>query len=805
MTRRRKGSRAQQAPAGPASEASRGGTGTQGAKWLIIALLLLFVAMAVLWHRASERAARPESAKAAASPPVEARYVGTAACARCHASQHAAWVGSQHDHAMRIAAGGTVLGDFGGAKFSAAGITSTFFRRDGRHFVNTEGVDGRPADFEIKYTFGVAPLQQYLIEAPGGRLQALGIAWDSRAKHEGGQRWFHLYPSSVPKPGDPLHWTGLDQTWNYQCADCHSTNLRKGYDAASGEYRTTWSELNVGCEACHGPGSNHVAWAGQPTRATGDNGLVVAFDERRGAAWAIDAKSGSAARSKPRATQREIEACARCHARRGQFSDAWHPGQPFADAFRPSLIEPGLYYPDGQMREEVYNFGSFLQSRMNAHGVTCSDCHDPHSSKTRAPGNAVCAQCHVPAKFDAESHSHHKPGSAGAQCAACHMPTTTTMVVDPRHDHGFRIPRPDRTLALGTPNACNQCHREKSAQWATQAIQRWFAQPKPGFQGFAEAFHAGERGAPGAQGALIRVAEDGALSGFVRASAVQRLTRFPGAGASTLQRALDDPDALVRAAAVGALSVADPALRVKLLARKLDDPVRLVRIESARALAGEPEARLSADDRSRFERALAEHVAALRFNADRPEAQSALGSLFAARGRVDDAAVAYREALELDPTFVQAAVNLADLQRALGREADAEATIRAALKTSPQSAAARHALSLSLVRQKRVPEALTELAMASKLAPDEARFAFVYAVALNDTGRRAEAIKVLRAALTRNPYDREVLHALALYENAAGEAAQARRRVKLLAELEPENQNFARLADQLGAAAPSPR
>jgi Flp pilus assembly protein TadD len=294
------------------------------------------------------------------------------------------------------------------------------------------------------------------------------------------------------------------------------------------------------------------------------------------------------------------------------------------------------------------------------------------------------------------------------------------------------------------------------------------------------------------------------LSRFVRASAVQRLAGFPGAGASTLQRAIEDPHALVRAAAVSALSAAEPALRAQLLARKLDDPVRLVRIDAARALAREPEARLSSDDRSLFERALAEYVAALRFNADRPEAQSALGSLYAARGRVDDAVVAYREALKLDPTFVQAAVNLADLQRGLGREADAEATIRAALKTSPQSAAARHALGLSLVRQKRVPEALAELAMASKLAPDNARFAFVYAVALNDTGRRAEAIKVLRAALTRNSYDREILRALALYENAAGEAAQARGRARLLTELEPANPDFARLAEQLGAAA-SPR
>jgi tetratricopeptide (TPR) repeat protein len=724
MTKRRKGARKdmRRTPVAPASRPASAPPRRNRTAWLAIATLVALVAAGGgVWRFAADP--RPAAQPASASPVAAASYVGAAACAQCHAKEHAAWQGSQHDRAMQVADEKTVLGDFAGAKFTHAGVTSTFLRRDGRFLVRTDGPDGRLADFEVQYTFGVEPLQQYLIELPGGRLQALGIAWDSRPRASGGERWFHLYPDRRLKAGDPLHWTGIDQNWNYQCADCHSTNLRKGYDDATRTFKTTWTDLNVGCEACHGPGSDHVAWArkaGDWRRFAPGKGLAVALDERRGVSWPIDPRTGNAVRSKPRETNREIETCARCHARRGQFSDAWHAGRPFTEAFRAALLEPGLYHPDGQQRDEVYTYGSFLQSRMHAHGVTCSDCHDPHSGRLRAPGNAVCAQCHAPARYDAASHTHHAPGSAGAQCAACHMPTTTYMVVDPRHDHSFRIPRPDRTVALGVPNACNQCHAGRSAQWAADAIAQWFPQAKPGFQTFAAALDAGDRGAPGAQGALIRIAEDRAQPAIARASAVQRLGRYLGAVTlPTVANALNDPDPMVRAAGVDGLSGADAATRARLLARLLDDPDRLVRMEAARALAGEPEARLAPDARTRFERALEEYVAAQRFNADRPEAQAALGNLEANRGRHAEAAAAYRKALELDPAFAQAALNLADLQRSLARDDEAERILRELLKRAPQSAPGHHALGLALVRQRRTLEALEELALAAKLAPDE--------------------------------------------------------------------------------------
>ena len=776
----------------------------------IVIVMLLALGALITYVVATRTQPSPSGAQSIPQTTVDAgkavntaAYVGTNACKACHQGEFDAWSGSQHARAMQHATGQTVLGDFSNARFTHAGVTTTFFRRDDKFMVNTDGPDGRLADFEITHTFGVEPLQQYLIQFPGGRLQALGVAWDSRPKQAGGQRWFHLYPEQKPKAGDPLHWTGIDQNWNYQCADCHSTNLRKGYDPVAGNFKTTATDRSVGCESCHGPGSRHLAWAAKEgTREDwADKGLGVVFRERQGAHWMPDAATGNARRSRPRDTNLELETCARCHARRGQFSDDWQPGQPFGDAFRTSLLTPGLYHVDGQMRDEVFNYASFLQSKMHAQGVTCSDCHEPHGGKLRLPGNAVCAQCHAPARFDTAAHTHHPPGSKGAECAACHMPTTTYMIVDPRHDHSFRIPRPDRSVTLGVPNACNNCHAKETPAWAAAAVARWFPQRTPGFQSFAEAFHDGDRGAPGAQASLAAIADDSGQPGIVRASALHRLGSFLSPQTlPVVGKGLGDRDPLVRAASAQALAGADARTRKRLLTPLLDDPVREVRMEAARSLAGDAEAGLAPHERLRFDSALGEWVAAQRFNADRPEANVALGTLLALRGDFAGAETAYRRAIEIDPTYVEASINLADLFRVQGLDQEAERTLRAALVRSPKSAPLHHALGLSLVRQQRLPEALAELGRAVSLAPADPRFAYVYGVALNDTGKRAEALRVLKSGLDRSPYDRDLLMAMAGYQMAAGNAEAARRHADLLRDLEPGNPEIERLARELSKA-----
>ena len=405
---------------------------------MLLLLALVFLASAGALHLRAQTGAAPAPRSAAPA------FVGSTACATCHQRETAAWKGTQHAEAMQHARGAAVLGDFNDATFTRDGVTTTFSKRDDRFFIRTEGPDGKPGEFEVKFTFGVSPLQQYLVTLPGGRLQAFGIAWDTRPKSMGGQRWFDLYFGQKIPPGDPLHWTGIQQTANYMCIDCHVTNLRKGFDAATSSYNSTWTELGVGCEACHGPGGEHAA---NPKVR-----LPAQHPSRTGIAWGTD----PAARPqvpKPAAGQiAEVETCGRCHARRSQLTDDVHAGQPLADGFRVSLLERGLYRPDGQMQDEVFNHGSFLHSRMFAKGVTCSDCHDPHSQKLRAEGNALCEQCHLPAKYDAKAHHFHDPASKAGQCTTCHMPVVTYMVADPRHDHSFRVPRPDLSATLGTPD-----------------------------------------------------------------------------------------------------------------------------------------------------------------------------------------------------------------------------------------------------------------------------------------------------------------------------------------------------------------
>ena len=697
-------------------------------------------------------------------------FAGSSACAACHADEYARWQKSQHAMAMQPATDESVLGRFSDAEFTDSQVTSRFFRRDGRYFVATDGPDGKPGDFELTHTFGIYPLQQYLVPFPEGRRQALSIAWDARPQAAGGQRWFHLYPGQALKAGNPLHWTGIDQTWNYQCADCHSTNLRKNFDAATGRYATTWSEISVGCEACHGPASNHLAWAGKRAgwrSLEATRGLSNRLDERQGITWVAGKAGipGTAMRSVPRAGSREIDTCARCHARRGQYADAIHAGENWLDAFRPALLEPGLYYPDGQQRDEVYTWGSFLQSRMHAAGVTCADCHDPHTEKLRSPDNGVCAQCHAPAVFDTTAHHHHEAGSKGAGCAACHMPTTTYMGIDARHDHSLRIPRPDRSVALGTPNACNACHADRDAGWAAAAVARWYPARKPGFQGFAEAFAAADRGDPSSAAALLTLIGDPTQPALVRASAIARAQDYLSpAVAEALKRSLADPDALVRAAAAEALAGADASRRAEQLTGLLDDPVRLVRMAAARTLAGESEGRLLPDERGKFTSALEEWSAGQRYNADRPESLTNLGTLQFERGATQDAIMSFRAALERDPTFHQAAVNLADVHRSLGDDASAEQTLREAVARSPRTAATRFALGLTLIREGRKAEALAEFKEAHARDEGNARFAYVYAVALHDTGDPAGAVALLRKALGLHPYDPDLQGALAGYE-----------------------------------------
>jgi predicted CXXCH cytochrome family protein len=692
----------------------------------------------------------------------------------------------------------TVLGDFNDSSFAYSGVTSTFFKREGKYSVRTDGADGKLADFDIKYTFGVAPLQQYLVELAKGHVQAAPIAYDVRDRAAGGQRWFHLYPGENVDFRDELHWTRRSQNWNFMCADCHSTNIVKGYDAISDSYNTTYSEISVGCEACHGPGSAHLEWADHKT-ADASLGLTVVLDERRDIRWTPDPATGQPRRSVARTSERELSVCAQCHARRSQIAEGYRAGQPFLDHYLPELLTPGLYHPDGQQRAEVYIWGSWLQSRMNAAGVTCSDCHDPHTEKLRLTGNGVCTQCHN-ARYDAPSHHHHAAHSPGGQCVACHMPATTYMVVDPRRDHSMRVPRPDESVTLGVPNACDRCHGDRGAAWAADSVRKWLGRDAVGYQSFARAFHGAQADDPSVAPALAQLAADGAQPGIVRASAAAHLAElgpFDPALAGELAR---DPDPLVRLAATRLAEALPAGERAGQVVSLLKDPRRAVRIESARVLAAAQGA-IPETLEPAWQTASEEYLATLRYAADRPESRAALGSFLSARGKTDEAQAAYSAALALDPQFVPAYANSADLWRSTGRDDQAAAVLERGIAQVPRAAALHYALGLTRVRLHQQSAALESLKRAAELDPMVARYTYVYAVALHSAGQAGQGIAILEQAQKRWPHDHDVLLGLASFQLEAGRTAAARRTASALIAAYPADPDARALAQQLGIAA----
>ena len=734
-----------------------------------------------------------------------ATYVSLASCASCHQTELGDWQGSHHDLAMQEASVETVLGDFNEATFTYAGITSTFYQRNDTFFVRTDGPDGQLQEFKIDYTFGVTPLQQYLIAFPGGRFQTLGIAWDTRPRASGGQRWFHLYPDDAIDHNDPLHWTGRYQNWNYMCADCHSTNLNKNYFFEDDRYETTWSDLNVACEACHGPGSNHLAWAeakedGEPESEDYQKGFTFQFKEAGSEEWVMNTETGIAQRSTPRQKDVLIDTCATCHSRRGGLDDDFQPGDLFLNHFRPALLSEGLYHPDGQIQEEVYVYGSFIQSKMYEAGVTCANCHNPHGLELRAPGNALCSSCHLPTKFDTPDHHFHDPASPGAQCVNCHMPEQTYMVVDSRRDHSLRVPRPDLSLKLGTPNACNQCHIDRSTSWAAEAVKTWYGELRLSKSHYGEALHAGRVSSSAAEPMLVQLVRDETQPPIARASALSLLTE--NANTSSLlaiQDGLGDDDPLVRYAALRSLDVVDPNTRLRLSYPLLTDSIRMVRIEAARVIAPISSQNLTIVQQTLIGQVVEEYIEAEQFNADRPESHLNLGLLYAGRGRFGEAEAAYRTAIRMNPSNIQAYVNLADLFRSLGRDTDGEPILHEALRTAPQAAEVHHALGLLLVRQQRLLEAIEPLGKAADLLPENARFNYVYGVALNSTGDTNRALAVLERASRRHRNDRDILMALVTIHRDTGSLQTALQYARALLALVPNDQAVRQLTAQLRA------
>lgn len=711
------------------------------------------------------------SASAAAPRAVRRRreqFVGSAVCADCHRAQSDAYAGSHHAKALVK----PNLSPLEGQSFSSKlGGTTKFSVRDGAPFVNTAAPGGKTETYPVRYVAGVWPLEQYVVATERGKLQSLGVARDVRTAEAGGAKWFHVYGAAGIAPHDSLFFTGAAQNWNHICADCHSTWVERRYDVAADGFDTRWAELSVGCEACHGPGAEHVRSA----RA----GKAEPFATRlaRAEPWTPSATGSPTPRAKDEA---EVEVCAPCHSRRTPLKEGFVASDPFLDSFEPDLLRPGRYHADGQVEGEVFEWGSFEQSRMHHAGVQCSDCHEPHSGKPLAEGNALCVRCHERTRFDVKEHSHHD-GAGAPRCIDCHMPPTTFMQVHERRDHSLRIPRPDHSVAFGTPNACNGCHAKQSASWASNWAEKWAPASRKRAH-FVEALARDRKGTLDAPHRLRELAQDAGAPAIARATALERLGSYPSERTlAALRTALTSSDALVVYGAVKGAASLPPPQRAALLVAALLHERRAVRVAAAKALAGVP-----TSSRDALERALAEVEQSFEVSASRAETHVERSAFELARGRIPEAERALQVALRLDHCSLAAHLNFADLHRQRGDEAASERAIRAALSCDPQSAASHHALGLWQIRAKQTEAARASLKKAVQLSPTDARFSYVLAVALAGSGDRAEAIRVLEKALDHRPNDANMLQALASYLREAGQLERAAERRKQLERLMTE-------------------
>jgi len=537
------------------------------------------------------------------------------------------------------------------------------------------------------------------------------------------------------------------------------TQFKKNYNAQSRTYSSSWSAINVGCEACHGPGSNHVSWTGLPNSLRQDDankGLLLLFNERDGVKWKIQPESGNARSEKaPISMRKEVDMCARCHSRRSQISDDYHVEKSLLNTHLPALLENGLFWNDGQMKEEVYNHASFEQSKMYRKGVTCSDCHDPHSQRLRLPGNQTCLQCHASTKYDSTSHHFHQATSPGASCAGCHMPTTTYMSIDPRHDHSIRVPRPDLSLSNGTPNACNKCHTDKTIRWAANAALRWYPQLTRRAPELAAALMSGQKLDSNSIALLDNVMADPEQSSIVRATALSRIPT--GVSTERTVAMLLDKDPLLRMTAIEAISGMPEEFRSVWLRPLLSDPVTGVRISAARWLADVSTADWNKLDKIALVAAEKEYVAVQYFNADRPEAYNNLATFYADQQDWENAESALKIAIEMDPSGAVSLMNLADIYRAQGKEENAHSVLQQVIRTNPGNALAQHAMGLSLIRQKQTGNALTHLHDATQLEPANTHFAFVYMLALDSSGNHVKAVAEWERAIRYHPTDQELM------------------------------------------------
>ena len=679
----------------------------------------------------------------------EATFVGRETCKECHLNEYNDWLGSDHDKAMDHANDSTVLGNFNNQSIEYNGMTHKLYKRDNRFYAYTDGESGKMEEFEIKYVFGYYPLQQYLVEFDRGRMQTLPLTWNSK-----GSVWYHMaaavYKNEIIEHSNWLHWTNQAQNWNGMCADCHSTNLVKGYDPKTDSYHTTWSEIDVSCEACHGPASKHLEWAAKAeyARETDNNfGLLVKTS-------GIDNKE-------------YVDLCVRCHTRRGSLSDFHHSADLYNHSI-PNLPTSEEYFIDGQILDEDYVYGSFTQSKMYMQNVKCNDCHNVHSTKRLFEDNRLCTQCHRADDYDTYNHHFHKSkGEAGkaviaddgvkfevgegTKCINCHMPARFYMGPDYRNDHSFRIPRPDLTEKMGTPNACNQCHADKSTKWAIDYVNKWHGISRPSRYGmaFKEAQTGSEKGFEG----LTSIYYDEVYPEIIRATAIHYLgTYYQAKSKQILFDALNSFNGHIRYNALHNLLLDDELSFQKVLGM-LNDPTKAIRIECATKLIALSKNQIPEKYQKQLQKAEKEYLETLEYNADFPSGKFNLANFYYNRNQIDKAEEFFKKALKQDELLHPVKINLAILYNNKGEHKKAEILLKDYLKHVPSDGATTFTYALFLSERQRYNESMEYLLKAAELSPDNPRIFYNVAMMYDFRNDKKQAVKYLQSAISIKPED----------------------------------------------------
>ena len=614
-------------------------------------------------------------------------------CAACHAEQFEQWAGSDHAWAWRQTDAARDAEPFHRQQLGAHGSAVTFSTTpQGEYRIHDKA---RDESFSVHSVVGRTPLVQYMVQGKDGGLQAPSAAWDVE-RHE----WFDLFEDDARlsaeglarrDAGDWGHWLGRGMNWDSQCAWCHMSGFHKNYRAESDTYAATYREPGVTCIQCH-------RLADAPSA---DNGCLVAPGDRKLSAEQVH------------------DTCASCHARREELDDQFRAGEKFDDHFRLELpILPGVFWPNGMQRDEAYCETGLRLSRMGAAGVTCLDCHDPHTAQLKLPqeDNSLCLRCHAdgtevngtPAPIITRAPEGLCPeGSEGARCVECHMPASPYMARDMRRDHSFNIPDPTLSQQLGIPNACTMCHKDRSDAWAAEALARALPEQKAAqYRLRTHAVHAAMQGEGNTENLMMALRVETVPAW--RATLLELLARQPRLPEITqaARAAMKDENPMVRAAAARVLGVGASAL--------LADSVRLVRHAAAWAMLPQGSKLLAGT------RALAEIEATARHQADQPAGAMQLATLAAARGDQAEAERQYERAIRLDPAspvpYMDYAVYLARCNKPL----EALRQMLACTKVAPKNAEAQYRLALILAEVGQYPAALVALNRALEADPHHA-------------------------------------------------------------------------------------